>query len=299
MLQATASGSITTAIGAMLQTLSGSNNISNTTPAHEQNKTKQLMNFFKRKNKPNKQAQKFEEVLIRDNFYQTSSFFPMPVTLISTLSSNGKTNLGAYSLCFPHIISGNHSMILISRGSSNTAQNILRTGKAAINFIPDEKKYMKNCVELGYPGDTIGEKMTKSIFTLIPSFREPAEAYPKLVKESIQIFECSWDNTQVYQINEAEFHFVLKIEKILMQNYWKTALAKGDQFPPIPVDYGFRDGLHFWFSEFSTPYSVDVPSKVPKIFLQKVLQGIVEEALKDDVQLITAVYLNELNARKK
>jgi len=172
--------------------------------------------------------------------------------------------------------------------------------------------------------------MTKSIFTLIPSFREPAEAYPKLVKESIQIFECSWDNTQAYQINESEFHFVLKIEKILMQDYWKTALANGDQFPPIPVDYGFRDGLHFWFSEFSTPYAVDVPSdrqtkadhiqfqanrinptiqwqlaaceklvKIPKIFLQKVLKGIVEEALKDEVQLITPAYLNDLNGRKK
>ena len=42
----------------------------------------------------------FKDLRIVDNFYQTSSFFPMPTTEIGTLSESGQTNLGSYSLCF-------------------------------------------------------------------------------------------------------------------------------------------------------------------------------------------------------
>lgn len=48
----------------------------------------------------------FTDVKILDNFYQTSCFYPMPVVLVSTLAESGQTNLGPYSLCFPHVISG-------------------------------------------------------------------------------------------------------------------------------------------------------------------------------------------------
>jgi hypothetical protein len=39
-------------------------------------------------------SQEFVDVRILDNFYQTSSFFPMPVLLVSTLNESGTTNLG-------------------------------------------------------------------------------------------------------------------------------------------------------------------------------------------------------------
>ena len=89
--------------------------------------------------------EKFKDVRIVDNFYQTSSYFPMPTILISTVAENGQTNLGAYSLCFPYYIAGKdyYAMILEARNSSNTAQNILRTKKCTLNFITDEKKYFK------------------------------------------------------------------------------------------------------------------------------------------------------------
>ena len=38
---------------------------------------------------------KFKDLRIVDNFYQTSSFFPMPTILISTVSESGQTNVGA------------------------------------------------------------------------------------------------------------------------------------------------------------------------------------------------------------
>ncbi|MCK5422241.1 MAG: hypothetical protein KAJ08_08760, partial [Deltaproteobacteria bacterium] len=101
-------------------------------------------------------TQEFTDIRILDNFYQTSSFFPMPVLLVSTLNESGTTNLGPYSLCFPYIVTGgeSHSMLLVARSNSNTAQNIIRTKVCSLNFIPDKKKYMKNCVLLGYPGET-------------------------------------------------------------------------------------------------------------------------------------------------
>ena len=45
----------------------------------------------------------FKDLRIVDNFYQTSAFFPMPTILIATVDDNGKTTLGAYSLCFRYI----------------------------------------------------------------------------------------------------------------------------------------------------------------------------------------------------
>ena len=35
----------------------------------------------------------FKDLRIVDNFYQTSSFFPMPTVLGGTIAENGKTNL--------------------------------------------------------------------------------------------------------------------------------------------------------------------------------------------------------------
>ena len=87
--------------------------------------------------------EKFKDLRIVDNFYQTSAFFPMPTILASTVSESGQTNLGAYSLCFPYYVAGKdyYAMILECRNSSNTAQNILRTKKVTLNFITDERKY--------------------------------------------------------------------------------------------------------------------------------------------------------------
>ena len=55
--------------------------------------------------------EEFKDLRIVDNFYQTSAFFPMPTTLVGTVSENGQTNLGAYSLCFPYYIAGKNYII--------------------------------------------------------------------------------------------------------------------------------------------------------------------------------------------
>ena len=139
--------------------------------------------------------EKFKDLRIVDNFYQTSAFFPMPTILASTVSESGQTNLGAYSLCFPYYIAGKdyYAMILECRNSSNTAQNILRTKKVTLNFITDERKYFKEAVRLGFPGDTTEEKMKDCIFTLEKSTL--GDDRPELVSEAFQVFECTWDDS--------------------------------------------------------------------------------------------------------
>ncbi len=81
----------------------------------------------------------------------------MPTILISTLCEDGSTSIGSYSLCFPYYVAGKdyYAMILSARNSSNTSRNILHSTTCALNFITDDKKYFKEAVRLGYPGERI------------------------------------------------------------------------------------------------------------------------------------------------
>ena len=229
----------------------------------------------------------FKDIRMVDNFYQTSSFFPMPTTLISTLSTDGETNLGAYSLCFPYYIAGKdyYAMVLCCRNSSNTCKNILRTKKCAINFITGEAKYFNEAVRLGYPGETTSEKMKDCIFTLTDGKRalsDSKNSYPKVIKEAYQVFECTWvreldgaENDKVqdeylppyHQFNgiTSQFgaHFILKIDNILMKPKYYDAIINGvnaNVFPQVPVDYGYRDNKNFWYTRFKRPISEPIPA---------------------------------------
>ena len=227
----------------------------------------------------------FKDLRIVDNFYQTSSFYPMPTVLCATVSESGMTNLGAYSLCFPYYIAGKdyYAMLLECRNSSNTAQNILRTKKVTLNFITDDKKYFKEAVRLGFPGDTTEEKMKDCLFTLKDSTL--GSDRPKMVEESFQIFECTWDdsledayldkagNLEGYEPPYRNFngitskfgaHFILKIDKIWMDEKYYSSIVNGvtkKGFPRVPVDYGYRDSKYFWCSQFKKPFFEKIPEK--------------------------------------
>lgn len=206
----------------------------------------------------------------------------MPTTLVGTVSENGLTNLGAYSLCFPYYIAGKeyYAMILECRNSSNTAQNLLRTKKCSLNFIPDDRKYFKEAVRLGFPGDTTEDKMKNCLFTLKDSTL--GEGRPKIIGEAFQVFECSWDDSledayldkagclEGYEPPYRNFngitskfgaHFILKIDKILMKPKYYDAIVGGvtaGAFPRVPVDYGYRDSTNFWYTKFKKP----IPEKI-------------------------------------
>lgn len=227
----------------------------------------------------------FETLRIVDNFYQTSAFFPMPTILVSTVSPNGMTNLGSYSLCFPYYIAGKdyYAMVLECRNSSNTCQNILRTKKCSLNFIPDDKRYFREAVRLGFPGDTTEEKMKDCLFTLSES--DLGVDRPKVVDCSFQVFECTWDDSlenafedkpgilDGYPAPYRNFngitspfgaHFILKIDRILMKKKYSDAIINGVKagaFPKVPVDYGYRDSTNFWMSRFRRPFPEKIQAK--------------------------------------
>ncbi|PIE18605.1 MAG: hypothetical protein CSA66_04410 [Proteobacteria bacterium] len=193
----------------------------------------------------------FVEVPVRGRFFQSSAFFPMPVVLISTTAPSGQTNLAPYSHCFPHLSEGRHSLMLVTRSSSKTAQNIERTGRCVINFVPDHPAYLANVRVLGRPAET-DEKMTKSIFTL--EAITPAEGddggspYPEAVREAVQSFVCRWDSSHPQQTGQQERQYLLEVERVLMKERWRDALDAGKGAPRLPVDYGFRQATSSWMS---------------------------------------------------
>ena len=287
----------------------------------------------------------FKDLRIVDNFYQTSAFFPMPTVLVSTLAEDNSTTLGAYSLCFPYYIAGKdyYAMLLQSRNNSNTAQNILRSGTCALNFIEDSRASFKEAVRLGFPGETCDEKMRTCRFTLEAGQAGGETPRPLVIQEAYQVFECTWqsdlenafeDSAKVGQLEGVEppyrdfngitskygVHFILKIDKILMKERFYNAIiggVKAGSFPRVPVDYGYRDNTHFWYTRFTRPIAERIAAgkeadlstviyaasrmdtevkftddacktlvKVPRVFLKAALQGCVDWAKANGVTLI-------------
>ena len=298
----------------------------------------------------------FENLRIVDNFYQTSLYFPMPTVVISTLCEDGMTNLGPYSLVQPYYVAGNdyYAMLLQCRNSSNTAQNLLRTGKCAINFIDDSPATFKEAVKLSWPGDTPQEKMPKCNFPLEKSQieEETGEKRPQVVSSAIQVIECTWmkeldgaAGDKAGELNGYEppyhdfngitskfgAHFILRIDRILMKKQYSDAIIRGvtaKDFPPLPIDYGYRDSKNFWFhrkrrlraellpireaSLDSVRYAADRADdkikftdealktilNVPRVFLPLVLKGCVDWAKENGVELITEEHMKIINDKR-
>ena len=299
----------------------------------------------------------FENLRIVDNFYQTSLFFPMPTVIISTLCEDGSTNLGPYSLIQPYYVAGKdyYAMLLCCRNSSNTAQNILRNGKCALNFISDDKKMFAEAVKLSWPGDKPSDKMPKCNFKLEKSMIEeekPEDVRPMVLTDAIQVIECTWvreldgaDKDQPGELHGYEgpyhdfngitsqfgAHFILKVDKILMKKKYSDAIINGvtkKDFPPLPVDYGYRDSKNFWYhkktsmkaellqvrqaSLESVRYAakrVDDVVKftdealmtilgVPRVFLPLVLKGCVAWAKENGVELVTEEHMKIIQDKR-
>ena len=294
----------------------------------------------------------FENLRVVDNFYQTSLFFPMPTVVISTLCEDGTTTLGPYSLVQPYYVADKdyYAMLLSCRNSSNTAQNILRNGKCAINFVDDNPKTFKECVKLSWPGDKPEDKMPGCRFKLEKGQADGER--PMVLSDAIQVIECTWvrelDNAQNdmpgqltgYEPPYHDFngitskfgaHFILKVDKILMKKKYADAIINGvkaQDFPNLPVDYGYRDSKNFWFHRKSrmraellpirkqtldsvryaadraddkvkfTDDALEMILNVPRVFLPLVLKGCVDWARENNCDLITAREMQIINDKR-
>ncbi len=299
----------------------------------------------------------FKDLRIVDNFYQTSAFYPMPTVCITTINPDGSPNVGSYSLIAPYYVAGRdyYAMLLNCRNNSNTCQNLLRTGKCAINFIPDDRKTFKEAVRHGFPGPS-EDKMPGCKFKFEDGLTDPSDPErPPVIKSAFQVFECTWDSsledaskwkageTDGYEGPYSNFngitskfgaHFILKIEKILMKPKYYDAIVNGvkaKDFPPVPVDYGYRDSTNFWYTPFKgrkaisepvpAPKDMDIATikyaadrcddvvkftdealmnfvKVPRPFLKTVLMGCVDWAKENDVTLITDEHVKIINDKR-
>ena len=106
----------------------------------------------------------FEPVPLRDNFYQSCAFFPLPFALITTTNERGFTSIGPYALQFPLQIAEHYSMLLVTRAGSNTAINLRRNGKCALNYIEFDKGPAGICRRARLPGRAAGKENGRRAF---------------------------------------------------------------------------------------------------------------------------------------
>jgi hypothetical protein len=181
---------------------------------------------------------------------------------------------------------------------------------------------------------------------------ETGEARPMVLSDAIQVIECTWvreldgaDKDMPGELTGYEppyhdfngitskfgAHFILKVDKILMKKKYSDAIINGvraKDFPPLPVDYGYRDSKNFWFhkktkmraellqvrkaSLESVRYAADrIDDKVkftddalqtilgvPRVFLPTVLKGCVAWANENGVTLVTAEHMKIINDKR-
>jgi hypothetical protein len=161
--------------------------------------------------------------------------------------------------------------------------------------------------------------------------RDPDTRYPDLVTEALQVFECSLDSCQIDEQTHAQ-RSILNIDKVLIKQRWYRVLVEGRRrFPALPIDYGFRNNAHFWFTRHRPPYREPIPKSkatsvdsvmwaitrggfaeqfewseeaaaklvaIPRVFLNVALRGIVEEAKRAGITRITPEFLDTVRDKR-
>ena len=270
---------------------------------------------------------------IRDNWYQRSSYYGSTFALITTVDEEGNTNIGPYQLSFPFEVNSRYSWLVISRATSNTANNVKRTLKCALNFVEYNEDNIEMILKFGFPGQTAVEKSKYNKFELIESptpGRESGKIFPKILAEAYQVYECTLDVERIQENpilrDSRSAHLLLNIDNILVkEEYMELLDGSGDRMPHIPLTYGFRGGDTFWFGDSLPAYKLPMPDMganheivhyeanrlddeirftmeackelkgIPNNFVRQVLQGIVNQAKSRGVTNVDVDFIQQLN----
>ena len=123
--------------------------------------------------------------------------------------------------------------------------------------------------------------------------------------------------------------FVLRVDKIVMQRKWRDCLYEGKGFPRLPIDYGYRNNTHFWFTKGARPYRVPIPEgkgvavntvqyaadrfdpdikwqeeacaklvRVPRVFLKQAIAVCVEAAREEGITEITPEFVDKVRDKR-
>ena len=273
-----------------------------------------------------------------DNFYQASAFIPMSFALITTVHENGETGIGPHALVYPFSVTKPYSMLLISRPTSGTAFNIHRTRKCALNYVLFDRDCLRGITKMGYPGMPLEDKIRANPYTFVdsPTPENAADPdFPKIIRESFQVLECTWDDCFDLQSKTDAFgntydgHFNLLVDRILMKDEYAAGVEKGEIFPNMPIFCGYRGNRGFWFAEHDEPFTIPLPKiegmeyqtifyignridpdiqfteeacrklvAIPKPFMKEALSGIVDLARADGVNEIDEAYIDKINAER-
>ena len=210
-------------------------------------------------------------------------------------------------------------------------------------------------MKLSWPGDEPKDKMPNCKFPLEKSQimeENPDDVRPMVISNAIQVLECTWmreldgaDRDQPGELHGYEppyhdfngitsqfgAHFILRIDRILMKKKYSDAIiagVKSRDFPPLPIDYGYRDSKNFWFHRHrrmraellpireasleSVRYAADRADdkvkftddalktilNVPRVFLPLVLKGCVDWAKENGVELVTEEHMKIINDKR-
>ena len=280
---------------------------------------------------------KFIASPMRDNWYQRCAYLGSTFAIITTVDEEGNTNIGPYQLSFPFEVNTGRSWIVISRSTSNTARNVKRTLKCALNFIEYDEQQIETVLKFGYPGQTATEKLDYNTFTLIDSptpGRESSDIYPQILAEAYQVFECTLDVERIEENpilrDSPSAHLLLNIDNILVSEEWEPYLdGSKDKMPNIAMTYGFRGGDTFWFGQPQPAYKLPIPDMganhelvhyeanrlddevrftmdackqltgIPNAFVRNVLTGIVKQAKARGVTNVDEAFIIELNSERQ
>ncbi len=281
---------------------------------------------------PDATTDPFVQSPMRDNWYQSSSFYGSSFALITSVDEAGMTSIGPYQLSFPFEVIKRRSWMVISRPGSNTVTNVRRTLKCALNFVEYNREQIETILKFGYPGQTPAEKMAYNTFALVdsPTPGRTGPGLPQIISEAYQVFECTLDVARTAENpilrDSASAHLLLNIDSILVKERWKSQIdGSGGQMPRVPLTYGFRGGATFWFGEAQPAYKLPIPdlgarhevvhyeanriddsvrftldaskqlTGIPRPFLRQVLEGIVRQAQARGVAEVDPDFLAVLN----